>query len=56
VAKDVYLYGVPDGSFFYNYLNMLPGRPVELEFRTKGKMKLDEFRNLLKIRSLKDAF
>jgi len=56
VAKDVYLYGVSDGFFSDNYLNMIPGRPVELEFRTKGKMKLDEFRSLLKIRSLKDAF
>jgi beta-mannosidase len=56
VAKAVYLSGVTDGFFSDNYFNMIPGRPVEVEFRTKSRMTLDDFRKTLKVRSLKDAF
>jgi beta-mannosidase len=56
VAKDVYLAGFNDGFFSDNYFTLIPGRPVELEFRTKTILGIDDFRKLLRIRSLKDAF
>ncbi|MBS1794828.1 MAG: glycoside hydrolase family 2 protein [Acidobacteria bacterium] len=56
LAKSVYLAGVADGFFVDNYFDLIPNRPVEVEFRTKQKMTADEFRGRLKIRSLIDAF
>jgi beta-mannosidase len=56
LARGVYLSIKQDGFFSDNYFDMLPGKPVELEFRTRAKLTVDEFREKLKIRSLKDAF
>ncbi len=56
LAKAVYLSGFTTGFFADNYFNLIPGRPVEIEFRTKEKMSVDEFRKRLKVRSLIDAF
>ncbi len=56
VAKAVYLSGLPDGIFTDNYFDLIPGKFVELEFRTKNKMPVEEFRSTLKIRSMIDAF
>ena len=56
LAKSVHLSGFAEGFFSDNYFNLIPGRPVEIEFRPKTKMNLEEFRRNLKIRSLIDAF
>lgn len=56
LAKDVYLSGFTDGFFTDNYFNLISGRPVEVEFRTKAKMSVQEFSKTLKVRSLFDAF
>jgi beta-mannosidase len=55
-AKDVYLSGFTESFFSDNYFNLIPGKKVEIEFRTSEKMSLDEFRRKLKLRSLVDAF
>jgi len=44
------------GSFSDNYFDLVPGRPVEVEFRARGGVRLEEFRKGLKVRSLADAF
>jgi beta-mannosidase len=56
LAKSVYLSGFTEGFFADNYFNLIPGRNVEIEFRTPQKMSVDEFRQKLKARSLIDAF
>ncbi|MBK7709141.1 MAG: glycoside hydrolase family 2 protein [Acidobacteria bacterium] len=56
LARSVYLSGVGDGFFSDNYFNLIPGRTVEIEFRTKQKIGIEEFRGKLKVRSLIDAF
>ncbi len=56
LARTVYLAGFPDGFFSDNYFDLIPGRTVEVEYRTKEKMSVDEFRRNLKVRSLIDAF
>ena len=56
LAKSVYLSGFTDGFFSDNYFNLIPGKTVEIEFRANKKMNPDEFRQKLKVRSLKDAF
>lgn len=56
LAKSVYLSGFTEGFFADNYFNLLPGKPVAVEFRTAVKMSLEEFRQKLRIRSLIDAF
>jgi beta-mannosidase len=56
LARAVYLSGFPDGFFADNYFNLIPGRPVEIEFRPGTKTSLEEFRRRLKVRSLIDAF
>jgi beta-mannosidase len=56
LAKSVYLSGFTEGFFTDNYFNLIPGKNVEIEFRTKQKMSVDEFRGKLKVRSLIDAF
>ncbi|HYJ45728.1 MAG TPA: glycoside hydrolase family 2 protein, partial [Pyrinomonadaceae bacterium] len=56
-AKAVYLSltGV-DGFFSDNYFDLLPGRKVEVEFRSRAQLTLADFRSRLKVRSLQDAF
>lgn len=56
LAKSVYLSGFAEGFFTDNFFNLIPGRNVELEFQTKEKMSVEEFRKKLKVRSLIDAF
>lgn len=56
LAKSVYLSGFTEGFFTDNYFDLIPQRIIEIEFQTKQKMSLDEFRQRLKIRSLNDAF
>jgi beta-mannosidase len=56
LAKSVYLSGFPEGFFSDNYFNLIPGKPVEIEFHAKQKLSLEEFRRNLKVRSLIDAF
>jgi beta-mannosidase len=53
LARAVYL-SAPNypGSFVDNYFDLIPGRRVEVEFRTRGPATLDGFRKGLKIRSL----
>lgn len=55
-ARAVYLSTSTEGFFADNYLDLLPGKKVEVEFRTRMNVPLKEFREQLKIRSLKDAF
>jgi beta-mannosidase len=55
-AKDVYLSGFTTGFFADNYFNLIPGKNLEIEYRTSQKMSVEEFRKMLKVRSLVDAF
>lgn len=57
LARAVYL-SIPDypGVFVDNYFDLIPGREVEVEFRTRRKVDLADFRKRLTIRSLADAF
>jgi len=57
LARAVYL-SAPDcaGFFADNYFDLIPGRKVEVEFRTRDPVKLADFQRRLKIRSLADAF
>ncbi len=55
-AKDVYLSGFTKGFFADNYFNLIPGKTVEIEYRTDAKMSVEDFRKTLKVRSLVDAF
>ncbi len=56
-AKAVYL-AVPehDGFFSDNYFNLAPGRDVTVQFRSSAPMTVEEFRKLLQVRSVFDAF
>ncbi|MEK6282398.1 MAG: glycoside hydrolase family 2 protein [Acidobacteriota bacterium] len=56
-ARAVYL-SAPNytGSFTDNYFDLIPGQPVETEFRTSNAVALNDFRKRLKIRSMADAF
>ncbi len=56
VAKDVYLSGFTEGFFADNYFDLIPGKPLEIKYRTADKMSAEEFRQKLKVRSLTDAF
>ncbi|MGH9874637.1 MAG: beta-mannosidase [Pyrinomonadaceae bacterium] len=57
LARAVYL-SSPDsqGSFVDNYFDLIPGRKVEVEYRTTNAVKVADFQKGLKIRSLVDAF
>jgi len=44
------------GFFADNYFDLIPGRKVELEFRTNFPIRLSDFRKQLRIRTLADAF
>jgi len=56
-AKAVYL-SLPnaDGFFSDNYFDLLPGQKMEVEFHSRASLTLNDIRNRLKVRSLKDAF
>lgn len=56
-ARAVYLSASEaDGFFSDNYFDLLPGKKVEVEFRTRAPLSLADFRARLKIRSMADAF
>ncbi|MDT5121008.1 MAG: beta-mannosidase [Acidobacteriota bacterium] len=56
-ARAVYLSATDaDGFFSDNYFDLLPGKKVEVEFRTRARLSLADFRNRLKVRSMADAF
>jgi beta-mannosidase len=55
-AKDVYLSGFTTGFFADNYFNLMPGKNMEIKYRTNQKMSVEEFRKMLKVRSLVNAF
>ncbi|HEY6806477.1 MAG TPA: glycoside hydrolase family 2 protein [Pyrinomonadaceae bacterium] len=56
LAKAVYLSSKTDGFFSDNFFNVLPDKPVEIEFRTRTNIPVEAFKKQLKARSLKDAF
>ncbi len=56
LAKSVYLSGFTEGFFSDNYFNLIPGKPFEVEYQTNSKMSIEEFRKMLNVRSLIDAF
>jgi beta-mannosidase len=57
LARAVYL-SLPNqaGSFVDNYFDLIPGRKVEVEFRTRGPVNLIDLKKRLIVRSLADAF
>jgi beta-mannosidase len=57
LARDVYL-SAPNyaGAFADNYFDLIPGRKVEVEFRTRGTATVADFRKHLRILSMADAF
>jgi beta-mannosidase len=57
LARSVYL-AAPNyaGSFVDNYFDLIPGKKVEVEFRTGGAVRLADFQKHLTVRSLADAF
>ncbi len=56
VARAVYLSGFPDGRFKDNYFDLIPGRPMEVEYLGAAGLSQIEFGKKLNIRSLTDAF
>jgi beta-mannosidase len=57
LARAVYLSAHGSaGSFNDNFINLIPGRPVAVEFRTSARTRLEDFQKGLKVRSLFDAF
>jgi beta-mannosidase len=56
-AKAVYLsLAGADGFFSDNYFDLLPGKKLEVLFRSRASLTLNDFRNRLKVRSMRDAF
>ena len=56
-ARAVYLsLARGDGHFSDNYFDLIPGRPVSVEFRPRGRLAPNDFRQQLKVWSLVDAF
>jgi beta-mannosidase len=57
LARAVYL-SAPNyrGFFVDNYFDLIPGRKVEVDFRTGGAATLADFQKHLTVRSLADAF
>jgi beta-mannosidase len=57
LARAVYLSAPNHPGFFVdNYFDLLPGKSVEVEFRTYGPVNLADFQKHLTVRSLADAF
>jgi hypothetical protein len=44
------------GFFRDNYFDLIPGQKVEVQFRTRAGIRLSDFRNKLKVRTMADAF
>ena len=56
LAKAVYLSGFTTGFFADNYFDLIPGKTVEIEYKSEQKISASEFQQKLKVRSLYDAF
>jgi beta-mannosidase len=57
LARHVRLaYDADDGTFSDNYFDLVPGRPVEVIYRSKGPVDLEAFRKGLKVVSILDAY
>src|SRR5882672_3537760 len=57
LARAVYLSAPNYAGFFVdNYFDLVPGRKVEVEFRTRAPLNLAQFKRRLRIVSLADAF
>jgi beta-mannosidase len=57
LARHVRLvYAPDDGSFSDNYFDLVPGRPVEVTYRTKGVVEPEAFKKGLEVVSIVDAF
>jgi beta-mannosidase len=56
-ARAVYLSAGKQAGFFAdNYFDLIPGKKVEVEFRSAAAITAGEFRDQLRIRSMADAF
>jgi beta-mannosidase len=56
-AKAVYFsVGDHDGAFADNYFDLIPGKPIVMEYRSRAPISLKDFRERLSIRSMADAF
>jgi beta-mannosidase len=56
-AKAVYFSaGDSDGSFSDNYFDLIPGKPIVVEYHARAPLSLKDFRDRLSIRSMVDAF
>ena len=56
-AKDVFLsLDSAEGFFTDNYFDLIPGRPVEISFRSKERILIDSFKKNLRMMSLVDSF
>jgi len=57
LARAVYLSAPNYAGFFVdNYFDLVPGRKVEVEFRTRAPLNSSDFQKRLMVRSLADAF
>jgi beta-mannosidase len=57
LARAVYLSLLNQPGFFVdNYFDLIPGKKVQVEFRTSGPLNLADLRRRLTVRSLADAF
>ncbi|HYW69916.1 MAG TPA: glycoside hydrolase family 2 protein [Pyrinomonadaceae bacterium] len=56
-AKAVYFTdGDSDGAFSDNYFDVIPGKPVVIDFHADAPLSLKDFRDRLSVRSMVDAF
>ena len=56
-AKAVYLSaGDLQGSFSDNYFDLIPGKPMVVDYRSRTRLSLRDFRERLAVRSMIDAF
>ena len=57
LARAAYLSaGGLEGAFTDNYLDLMPGKPFTVEYRTRERLPVSQFSEKLKIISLVDAF
>jgi beta-mannosidase len=56
-ARAVYLSVADhDGSFSDNYFDLVPGKPMVVEYRQGTTLSLRAFRERIRVRSMVDAF
>ncbi len=56
LARGVYLSTNHAGFFADNYFDLIPGQKVEVKFRSRAPIALNDFRRKLMIRTMADAF